>query len=205
MSASEVEADELPAISEPKPAKPKAPAKSVFQLLRERYPSPAWAFLEEVRNQTGFGRTIRTPDALPMSLYPAPLPPSHTSLGAILRKVCTTLTEQVLLDQAFARGEEKGYREGVNVEIKRSDDGRLKKAHDDLVASVRAFEEASGVSISAGWNRGKIAKAVGLLTGGWGSIGGFTEIPNQAARRAERCAEAAEEVKKPPPPIKDDP
>ena len=133
------------------------------------------------------------------------LPPSHTFLGAILRKVCTTLTEQVLLDQAFARGEEKGYREGVNVEIKRSDDGRLKKAHDDLVASVRAFEEASGVSISAGWNRGKIAKAVGLLTGGWDSIAGFTEISNQAARLAERCAEAAEEVRKTHPPIKDDP
>lgn len=40
-------------------------------LLRKRYPAPAWAFLEEVRNGTGFGRTARTADALAMSLYPS--------------------------------------------------------------------------------------------------------------------------------------
>lgn len=43
----------------------------VRALLRERYAAPAWAFLEEVRNGTGYGRTVRTADALAMSLYPS--------------------------------------------------------------------------------------------------------------------------------------
>lgn len=46
-------------------------SESVFELLRKRHPAPAWAFLEEVRNQTGYGRQIRTCDALAMSLYPS--------------------------------------------------------------------------------------------------------------------------------------
>jgi hypothetical protein len=44
---------------------------NVFEALRARYPAPAWAFLEEVRNGTGFGRVTRTADALAMSLYPS--------------------------------------------------------------------------------------------------------------------------------------
>jgi hypothetical protein len=46
-------------------------SESVFELLRKRYPPPAWAFLEDVRNQTGYGRQVRTCDALAMSLYPS--------------------------------------------------------------------------------------------------------------------------------------
>ncbi len=40
--------------------------------LRKRYPSPAWALLQHVRNQTGFKKaTVRTADAMALSLYPS--------------------------------------------------------------------------------------------------------------------------------------
>lgn len=44
--------------------------KDVFTLLAERHEGPAWAFMSEVRNKTGFGK-IRTADALAMSLFPS--------------------------------------------------------------------------------------------------------------------------------------
>lgn len=45
---------------------------SVFELLRKRHEGPAWAFLEEVRNGTGYTRSrVRTADALAMSLWPS--------------------------------------------------------------------------------------------------------------------------------------
>ena len=41
-------------------------------LLKKRYSAPAWAFLAQVRNGTGFvRREIRTADALAMSLWPS--------------------------------------------------------------------------------------------------------------------------------------
>ncbi len=39
--------------------------------LRKRYAPPAWAFLPQVRNGTGFQRLPRTADALAMALWPS--------------------------------------------------------------------------------------------------------------------------------------
>lgn len=39
--------------------------------LAERYPAPAWAFMRQVRNQTGYSRRVRTADAIAMSLFPS--------------------------------------------------------------------------------------------------------------------------------------
>lgn len=45
---------------------------SVFEALRKRFDPPAWAYLEEVRNGTGYIRkTTRTADGLAFSLYPS--------------------------------------------------------------------------------------------------------------------------------------
>lgn len=45
---------------------------SVFTALRKRFPAPAWAYFEEVRNGTGYARrTTRTADALAFSLWPS--------------------------------------------------------------------------------------------------------------------------------------
>ena len=52
-------------------------AKKIFtsmdieNLLSNRFSPPAWAFLPQVRNCTGYARTIRTADALAMGLYPS--------------------------------------------------------------------------------------------------------------------------------------
>jgi len=43
----------------------------ILILLRNRFCKPAWAFLPQVRNGTGYLRTTRTADALAMSLYPS--------------------------------------------------------------------------------------------------------------------------------------
>lgn len=43
----------------------------VVSFLRARYAPPDWAFMPQVRNQTGYARTTRTADALAMSLYPS--------------------------------------------------------------------------------------------------------------------------------------
>jgi hypothetical protein len=53
------------------PAKEAEPCLGIFELLRKRHEGQAWAYLEEVRNGTGFGRTVRTADALAMSLFPS--------------------------------------------------------------------------------------------------------------------------------------
>lgn len=51
------------------------PIRASESLLTDRlaklHPAPAWAFLPQVRNQTGFGRRVRTADALALSLYPS--------------------------------------------------------------------------------------------------------------------------------------
>lgn len=52
-------------------AKKKITAANVVDLLRARYTAPAWAFLEEVRNRTGYGRMERYADGLAMSLWPS--------------------------------------------------------------------------------------------------------------------------------------
>lgn len=39
--------------------------------IRQRHPSPAWAVLSHVRNQTGFRRRVRTADAMALSLWPS--------------------------------------------------------------------------------------------------------------------------------------
>lgn len=46
-------------------------ANDLMALLAKRHSPPAWAFLTQVRNQTGFRRRVRTADALAMSLYPS--------------------------------------------------------------------------------------------------------------------------------------
>lgn len=45
---------------------------AIMAALRERYAAPEYAFLDQVRSQTGYGpATIRTADGLAMSLYPS--------------------------------------------------------------------------------------------------------------------------------------
>ena len=56
--------------------KPKAKEPSwgegrILAALRERFAPPAFAFFPHVRNQTGYSRTVRTADAIAMSLYPS--------------------------------------------------------------------------------------------------------------------------------------
>jgi hypothetical protein len=47
-------------------------AKDVVVRLRDRYPSQAYAFFEQVRNGTGYSRqVVRTADALAFSLWPS--------------------------------------------------------------------------------------------------------------------------------------
>lgn len=43
----------------------------LIQMLRERYSGNDWAFLEQVRNSTGYQRQTRTADALAMGLWPS--------------------------------------------------------------------------------------------------------------------------------------
>ena len=45
--------------------------QDLVEMLRVRYSDPEWAFLTQVRNQTGYGSTPRTADAIAMSLYPS--------------------------------------------------------------------------------------------------------------------------------------
>lgn len=43
----------------------------IINALAVKYAAPEYAFLTEVRNQTGFGRAVRSADALAMSLWPS--------------------------------------------------------------------------------------------------------------------------------------
>jgi len=46
-------------------------AQKLLELIKVKYPGPAWACFGEVRNATGFSRQVRTADAVAMSLYPS--------------------------------------------------------------------------------------------------------------------------------------
>jgi hypothetical protein len=46
-------------------------SQKIFSALAQRFPPEAYALLAEVRNQTGYGRNVRTADAICMSLYPS--------------------------------------------------------------------------------------------------------------------------------------
>lgn len=54
-----------------KRAKKAMTAGQVQDLLRSRYSPPAYAYLEEVRNRTGYGRTESYADGIAMSLWPS--------------------------------------------------------------------------------------------------------------------------------------
>lgn len=55
----------------PKPKEPAWGEGRILAALRERFAAPAYAFFPHVRNQTGYSRTVRTADAIAMSLYPS--------------------------------------------------------------------------------------------------------------------------------------
>lgn len=46
-------------------------AREIIAALAKRHPAPAWAFLEQVRNGTGWAKEPRTADALAMSCWPS--------------------------------------------------------------------------------------------------------------------------------------
>lgn len=46
-------------------------ADDVMVFLRERYSAPEYAFMGQVRNATGYQRTVRTADGIAMSLWPS--------------------------------------------------------------------------------------------------------------------------------------
>lgn len=46
-------------------------AHDLEQLIRNRFAPPSYAFLPQVRNQTGYSKGIRTADALAMCLFPS--------------------------------------------------------------------------------------------------------------------------------------
>jgi hypothetical protein len=46
-------------------------AEDVVDLLKLKYAAPAWAFLPQVRNQTGYNSVTRTADAIAMGLWPS--------------------------------------------------------------------------------------------------------------------------------------
>jgi hypothetical protein len=249
-------------------------SESVFELLRKRYPLPAWAFLEEVRNGTGFGKVTRTADALAMSLYPSrglhlhgfevkvsrgdwlrelanpakadeiakwchfwwvvtddsagpivkpgelpatwghlssdgkklqlareatlnseALAPTHKFLGAILRRVCSTATDQTRLDRAKGEGHAEGFEQGKKYALDHSADGRAQKRFDELHAKVRAYEEASGVNIQFGEPK-RIGTAARFLSGGYGSpLEAFGRLAKEAKRVAKMCDEAMGEIR----------
>ena len=45
--------------------------REIMTALAMRYPSPAWSFLPQVRNGTGYLKTPRTADAIAMALWPS--------------------------------------------------------------------------------------------------------------------------------------
>jgi hypothetical protein len=49
----------------------KIKSQDVIAALRKRYPSAAWAFLEQVANGTGYAKKYRWADALAMGLWPS--------------------------------------------------------------------------------------------------------------------------------------
>ena len=46
-------------------------AEEIINLLRNRFCPPAWAFMPQVRNGTGFQSVTRTADAIAMGLWPS--------------------------------------------------------------------------------------------------------------------------------------
>ncbi len=54
-----------------KQEKAKLTEPQIMIALRERYAAPEYALLPQVRNRTGFSNTVRTADAIVMSLYPS--------------------------------------------------------------------------------------------------------------------------------------
>jgi hypothetical protein len=51
--------------------KDKQTEQDIVEMLALKYASPAWAFLPQVRNQTGYSATTRTADAIAMGLWPS--------------------------------------------------------------------------------------------------------------------------------------
>ncbi len=46
-------------------------AQDIVAALAKRHPAPTWAFLEQVRNSTGWAKVPRTADAIAMSCWPS--------------------------------------------------------------------------------------------------------------------------------------
>lgn len=121
------------------------------------------------------------------------LPPTHAFLGAILRKVCSTQTDAARLAQARSEGHTEGYKEGLNKGGQTSDAYKL--PFEKLRDQVQKFENESGVSIS-GYNFGRVAATVRLLSEGWESpIAGLEGLISRAREIETRAEEALAEAK----------
>jgi hypothetical protein len=58
-------------MAKPKKAPGPLSEAALVVLLREKFPAPEYAFMPQVRNGTGYTRTVRTADAVAMSLWPS--------------------------------------------------------------------------------------------------------------------------------------
>lgn len=212
----------------------------IWTALRERFPSPEYAYLEEVRNSTGFARTVRTADALVMGLWPSrglelhgievkvsrsdwlrekktpekaeeiarycdrwwlavrdpeiikegelpptwgllapkgkklvakveapkltPVPLDRVFLAAILRQAAESNVPRAEFDKAVFERVESANKQHQEAEERVTK--RLQEEIAQLQQSIRAFETASGVTISRWTGSQRIGEAVRLVLDG---------------------------------------
>lgn len=96
------------------------------------------------------------------------------------------------LTRARAAGYDEGLERGKALAQSRDPDSLLRTQHVDLVAKVRAFEEASGVSIGEAWNErtaGRLGQLVTLLQDHSRDPAGLAQSIRSTASRLEGIAD----------------
>lgn len=253
--------------------KAEVPQPNIFDLLRKRHEGSAWAFMEEVRNATGYSRRVtRTADALAMSLWPSrglhihgfevkvsrsdwlrelkdpekaeemhgfchywwlavddpsivqngecpmtwgllvrrknklvcereptfnekALAPTYSFLAAILRRA-SGMTPGALIEKAREEGREAGHMEGYEKGSERAVGAQYERMYLDMRDKVRAFEDATGMTVSVPPSRlPKIGAIVELLTHDYNSPMKMLDcLARQAESIKKRCDETVAEI-----------
>lgn len=95
------------------------------------------------------------------------------------------------LHRAEARGRERGYKEGIEAAERKSGDRVAKAALDELRATVREFEEASGLKITDRWaGVDDLGRLVAIVRNEMRMPGWMAQSVGSAARHTAERAEA---------------
>jgi len=133
----------------------------------DEVPAP-WGILvcDEKLVDLGGAKSVR--QVRKATLNPEPVPPSWTFLAAVMRRAAAEAASEDLIAAAVRKAVADERTRAANEVSAARDRGRIegRKLYEELAATVKKFEQDSGIVISNRWESRRIGSAVKLVVDG---------------------------------------